>query len=94
MSASSGVVPPALAFFFLVPALGLLLRSRDPVRPGPFRRRLAAAAMICLIIFIGGCSAGGGDQPDTGTPAGTYQITVRGTTGTLSVSTTVTLVVQ
>jgi hypothetical protein len=95
MSASSGQVPPALALFFLVPALGLLLRARDLVRPGPFRRRIAAAAMICLILFIGGCSAdGGGGQPDTGTPAGTYTITVRAASGTLSILTTVTLVVQ
>ncbi len=94
LSASTGRVPPALAVFFLVPALGLLLRARGRVRPGPLRRRLAAVAMILLLIVIGGCSAGGGDQPDTGTPAGTYQITVRGSIGTLAVSTTITLVVQ
>ncbi len=95
MSASSGHVPPGLALLFLVPALGLLPRARNLVRQGPFRRRLAAVAMIGLIVVIGGCSVdGGGGPPDTGTPAGTYTITVRANSGGLWISTPVTLIVQ
>jgi hypothetical protein len=58
---------------------------------------LAACAFVGLIILIGGCSAGGGDDqppPYTGTPKGTYQITVQGTSGSMSGSAMVTLVVN
>jgi len=59
-------------------------------------RVIAVAYLIWLIVLIGGCNVGGGSSKpsDTGTPAGTYQITVKGTSGNLTVSTTVTLIVQ
>jgi hypothetical protein len=52
-----------------------------------------------LLISIGsisGCSGGGFPKvgTPTGTPAGTYTVTVTGTSGTVQHSTTVTLVVQ
>ena len=96
MSAAAGLIPPALGLLLLVPALGLLfLRGRE-IPSKPTRRRLAAAALVCLLLFIGGCSADGDGvaPPSTGTPAGTYQVTVRGSSGNLTVSTQVTLVVQ
>jgi hypothetical protein len=91
--------PSAGALLLLIPALGLLMHR---VRTWGMmlrvaRRWLAAAALVCLMVLISGCGAdggGGGGTPSTGTPAGTYTITVRGTSGSLAVSTQVTLVVN
>ena len=60
------------------------------------RGLLAAGALVGLAVLISSCSAGGGggNNTGTGTPAGTYQITVRGVSGSLTVSTTVELVVR
>jgi hypothetical protein len=63
------------------------------------RRRLVPLAGLALLIVAAGCLAGctGGfpaSQAATGTPAGTYIITVTGTSGTDMHSTTVTLIVQ
>ncbi|MBP7705769.1 MAG: C1 family peptidase [Candidatus Aminicenantes bacterium] len=88
-----GLLPPlALA------ALLALLAVRTATRPG-FPRlaaRLAAAGLLAvLIVAAAGCSAGGGGGGgDTGTPAGTYEITVEATSGSLEVRDSVTLVVN
>jgi hypothetical protein len=60
------------------------------------RGLLAAGALVGLAVLISSCSAGGGggNNTGTGTPAGTYQVTVRGVSGSLTVSTTVELVVR
>ncbi|NLH76317.1 MAG: hypothetical protein GX465_04695, partial [Acidobacteria bacterium] len=57
---------------------------------------LAAAGLLAvLIVAAAGCSAGGGGGGgDTGTPAGTYEITVEATSGSLEVRDSVTLVVN
>jgi hypothetical protein len=83
-----------LLFFFL--ALLLWSRFRKSISGRPFHRRLAAGTLVCLIGLLTGCSAGGdGNNPPTsGTPPGTYQITVQGNSGSLAVSTTLTLVVK
>ena len=97
MFGSTGSVPPAAGLLLLMPAFLLWARFRRPVPTRlSWRRLTAAAVLICVAILIGGCSAGGGggDKPSPGTPAGTYQIQVRGASGSLSVSTSVTLVVQ
>jgi len=86
---------PTLGLFALaaVLLLGNAIHRRIPRRIS--RRWLAACACVCLLIMIGGCSAGGGDgEHYTGTPKGAHQITIRGTSGSLIVSTTVTLVVN
>ncbi len=58
-------------------------------------RRLAAYTVICLVMLLSACSAGGGGpMPSAGTPAGTYQVTVQGASGGQTVSTTVTLIVN
>jgi hypothetical protein len=59
------------------------------------RRWLVACALLCLVMLIGSCSAGGGDDNTyTGTPRGTHQISVQGTSGTMTVPTVITLVVN
>jgi hypothetical protein len=96
MAASTGFIPPASCLLFTVLAPFLGARFRKSLSGRPFRRRLAAGALVCLIGLIASCRAGrDGDNPPTnGTPPGTYQITVRGESGNLTVSTTVTLVVS
>ncbi len=90
-----GFGPPMLGFFVLV--LGLLLAWT--VAQPPFRRFsrrwLVACTLLCLVILIGSCSSdGGGDNTYTGTPKGTHQISVQGTSGTMTVATVITLVVN
>jgi plastocyanin len=70
---------------------------------GACRRHTWRALILRLVLgvlFIGmGCGggsggSGGGTQPDPGTPTGNYVITVTGTSGALSHTTSFTLVVQ
>lgn len=87
-------VPPILPLALLG---AVLLVLALPVRPGPrleARRALPAAGLILLMLWLAGCSAGGGGSEDPGTPAGTYEITVRATSSNLTATTTVTLTVQ
>ena len=63
------------------------------------KRRVACgvllAGFLALMIFQAGCgSSSNTPQPTTGTPAGTYSITLSGTSSGVSRTTTVTLVVQ
>lgn len=59
------------------------------------RRFSVAALAMGLAIAIYACSAGGGgNSAVTGTPAGTYYIEARGTSGSLTAGTTVELVVR
>jgi C1A family cysteine protease len=62
----------------------------------PLRRWLIAGAAISFLIMIAACSAGGGGggNNNSGTPTGTYQVGIRGASGSLMVSTTVELVVR
>ncbi|MBM3305353.1 MAG: hypothetical protein FJY79_05340 [Candidatus Aminicenantes bacterium] len=105
---SAGAAPPALlgpplilgsllALLLLVLLLTAILPRLLPGKPVPAkltRRRRAACAVICLVVLLAACGASDGPSPSTGTPAGTYQITVRGVSGGLTLSTTVTLVVN
>lgn len=84
----------------LLSAAALALLAATALRWGRTRRLvrglLAAGALIGLAILISSCSTGGGNgnNTDTGTPAGTYVVSVSGVSGTLTVSTTVELVVR
>jgi hypothetical protein len=68
------------------------------------RRRLQlSAARLCLLGlllvaggYVAGCASGGSGFPEgaSGTPPGTYTVTVTATAGTVQRTTTVTLTVQ
>jgi hypothetical protein len=95
LSGTSGFRPPVLGFLVLV--LSLLLawtgHRRLPWRIG--HRWLAAGILLCLVVLIGSCSSDGGGNPTyTGTPKGTHQISVQATSGTMTVPTVITLVVN
>ena len=94
ISGMTGSGWPTLGLFAFI---GVLLLSNAIHRclPRISRRWLAACAFVWLIITVGGCSAGGGDvQPPPGTPRGAHQITVHGTSGSMTVSKIITLVVN
>jgi hypothetical protein len=92
----TGSVPPAAGLLYFFIALLLWSCFRRSVSGRPFRRRLAAGALACLIGVLAGCGAGGdgNNPPANGTPSGTYQIMVQGNSGSLAVSNTVTLIVN
>jgi hypothetical protein len=87
--------PPAEHGILLALAALAWLFLRRPVPVRALKRWVAAGALVCLMLIVGGCSAdGGGDTTVTGTPKGTYQITVNGSSGCLTSSTVVTLKVE
>lgn len=91
---TTGYRPPTLGLFALVLALltGNVFCLRLQRRVSS--RWLAACAIICLVIVIGSCSAGGGDDMYNGTPKGTHTISVQGTSGNMTVPSSITLVVN
>jgi len=93
---SSSAVPPASGLAILVSLylFGINLGKRTPGQRS--RRWLMAVGSVCLIFMLTSCGAGrdDGNPPYTGTPKGTYQITVQGESGSLKTSTRVMLVVR
>jgi len=95
---STGLVPPAAGGGLLVLALLLVPQMAHSLRRRTTRRWVAAGALICLMVLIAGCGGGGGGNENppsnTGTPKGTHQITVRGVSGGLTITTGITLIVN
>jgi hypothetical protein len=98
---NSPSAPPAAPLIALCDLLGLLILRRairrGTARPG----RLGLSAVLLSTVVLSCCSCGGGgagtsSAPGTqaGTAPGTYTLTVTATAGSLSNSTTLTLVVN
>jgi hypothetical protein len=83
----AGVLVPLLALFGGFSMIGLL--SRRAVW-----RRVASGGLVCLLVLLSGCGTGGGDPSDTGTPVGTYEITIRAVSGGLAAADTALLIVR
>jgi hypothetical protein len=93
-SGPSGPFPPALALLLLVPVFLSRLRALKPAFRRTVLRSLAACALLCLVVLLSSCGAGGGGSQDSGTPAGTYGLQAQGTSGNLRVTADLTLVVD
>lgn len=82
--------------------VSVLSASKFPtVSMAPNHRSLLRLSAIILLVLLwatcgggGGGGGGGGSSQQTGTPAGTYTLTVTGSSGSLNRSTTLTLTVQ
>jgi len=94
--AQSGTGPFGTGLLLLAAsALLVLSAARSGLPRRLVRRSAVAVAALGLIVLIAACSSdGGGGSTNTGTPAGTYQVGVRGASGGMIISTTVELVVR
>lgn len=77
---------PSCLLFLTLGVLASLAKAMQK-RACPFTT-VGMAAMVLLCLLASGCSVG------PGTPAGTYLITITGTSGNLTRSTMVTLIVR
>ncbi|MGE5741034.1 MAG: hypothetical protein ACM32H_03265, partial [Candidatus Aminicenantes bacterium RBG_16_66_30] len=95
---ADGFIPPALGMALILALFAALAAPaffRRTSAGKPRLRRLATAVTILLIIWLAGCGAGGnGGSENQGTPAGTYQLLVQAYSGSLTVMTYLTLVIQ
>ena len=95
---TTGFVPPTLGMIlFLAMIIVLAMHALfSKATPGSaVIRRLATAFLILLTVWLAGCGAGGkANTPDPGTPAGTYQVGIQATSGSLTVQSSVTLIVN
>ncbi|MGZ5488794.1 MAG: hypothetical protein ACXWF4_09705, partial [Candidatus Aminicenantales bacterium] len=89
-------VPPAAGLLLLAAIVAAVALVRRTAVGWPGRRRAAAAAALVLMtVWLAGCGAGGNvNTPDPGTPAGTYQVGIQATSGSLTVQSSVTLIVN
>jgi len=95
LSRTTGFGPPALGSFALFLSLLLIWSIHRRLSRRFSHRWLVACALFCLVMLIGSCSSDGGDDHTyTGTPKGTHQISVQGTSGTMTATAVITLVVN
>lgn len=82
-----------LAGLLCLPLLGIVIRRR---RGRNVRRIMAIVFLSCLGVVLVSCGSGGGGGGggNSGTPPGTYNLTVTGQVGSVSNTTVVTLIVQ
>jgi uncharacterized repeat protein (TIGR01451 family) len=76
-----------------LPFAGLLLSGKK-IRKHGLRGRLAAALVLLIVVGLMGCGGKPKNFQVAGTPAGTYNLTITATAGTVTHTTPITLVVQ
>lgn len=85
--------------FLLVALLSLLMLLAGPTSFAPAQRArklLRPALLIAGLVLLAACGGGGGGgtPPITGTPAGTYKVTITATSGAQTAMTVVSVVVE
>jgi Divergent InlB B-repeat domain len=100
-ASNSSVVPTNLPRGPLAPplplglVLGAVLSITLLVSHPRARRILGAAGVVGLFVMLAGCgSSSPGVNPNTGTPAGSYNVSIQAVAGTFTAGTTVTITVQ
>lgn len=101
---SAGLVSPAkefhpiYAFLFQLPGFGIfgMFFVGSPRRSKRYSKTIILTLLLIAIFFMVGCAGGTGiaSQSQTGTPSGTYTLTVSGVSGSLQHSLPLTLTVQ
>src|SRR5216683_401341 len=90
-------ISPPVAWLWAIAALGMVVRPGMRAPKWSVRRylRLAPLALLLFLTSCGGGSSSGGPQPNpNGTPAGTYTLTVKASSGSAEETTSLTLTVQ
>jgi hypothetical protein len=77
----------------LFAALAFMGRSRRAARGRPALLRLGTAVLILLMVGLASCGGGGGGSHGQGTPAGTYQLQVQGSSGSMMAGDMLTLTI-
>ena len=102
MSVSSGLMWPGAGsgwMYALGMPFGTILLGGIGLSPRQTRQKNLSGLVLCcimgaILMLQAGCAGGGGSHKTSGTGAGTYTITISGTSGSLHRSTTATLIVQ
>ena len=96
----AGLTPTGTGMLALWTGLPIAVLMFSGSTRGRWRRGAAVASLALLLLILTSCGGGGGGGSTSGpsalpgTPAGTYNVTVKAVSGSLTHSTPVTLVVQ
>jgi uncharacterized repeat protein (TIGR02543 family) len=96
-AAQINFAPLRSTLFALLMMLTLLMATWTLAASPRVRRALRPVILIAplaLLVAVAGCGGGGSTPPVTGTPAGTYHVTITATSGAQTAMTIVTVVVQ